>query len=103
MKSIIKSTLVLFALLLILSSCSISYKVSYQTYLEGNPDESLEYRDSIMKISFYTRPNGIYFDIENLTSNNLYLIWDKSYFIEPDGGSSKALNTDILETSKEIR
>jgi ribosomal protein S27E len=77
--------------------------IGYQTYLDGSPNESLEYSDSIMKIKFDTKPNGIYFDIENLTKKNLYLIWDKSYFIEPDGGSSKALNTDILETSKEIR
>ena len=32
----------------------------------------------------------------------MFLIWDKSYFIEPTGNSSKALNTDILETNQKI-
>jgi hypothetical protein len=76
---------------------------SYHTYLDGSPNESLNFKDSIISISFDPRSNGIYFDVENLTKNNLYLIWDKSYFIEPSGNSSKTLNTDILETNSTIR
>lgn len=90
-------------LLLLLSGCKISYLVSYENYIEGTADESLQYSDSTIKITFIPRPNGIAFDIENLTKNNLYLIWDKSYFIEPNGSSSKPLNTDILETNSAIR
>ncbi len=93
----------LFATILILSSCKVSYIVTYQTYLEGNPEESNEFIDSIMKINFDPRPHGIDFDIENLITNNLYLIWDKSYFIEPSGESSKALNQDVLVTASSIR
>lgn len=86
-----------------LSSCSIYYKVEYQTYLEGSPNESLQYRDSLVNVSFDPKPNGIYFNIENLKKNNLYLIWDKSYFIEPNGSSSKSLNIDVFETPSPIR
>jgi hypothetical protein len=86
----------------LISSCKISYLVSYQTYLNGYPKDTLLYNDSIIKVKFETKPNGIYFDIENLTKNNLYLIWDKSYFIKPNGESSKALNSDVLETNSSI-
>jgi len=95
--------LILIVAAFIFSGCKVSYLVTYQTYLEGNPDESNEFIDSIMKINFEPRPHGIFFDIENLTTNNLYLIWDKSYFIEPSGESSKALNQDVLETASSIR
>jgi hypothetical protein len=86
-----------------LGSCKVAYIHSYHTYLDGSPNESLNFRDSIISISFDPRSNGIYFDIENLTKNNLYLVWDKSYFIEPSGNSSKTLNTDILETTSTLR
>lgn len=85
------------------SSCKVSYIAAYQTYLDGNLKPSLQFQDSIIKISFDPRPNGIFFDIENLSNNNLYLIWDKSYFVEPSGNSSKLLNTDILVTTSVIR
>lgn len=84
-------------------SCKVSYLVKYDSFIEGSKDESLQYGDSIIKVVFNPRPNGVTFDIENLTKNNLYLIWDKSYFIEPNGSSSKLLNTDILETNSAIR
>jgi hypothetical protein len=87
----------------ILISCKITYHNTYETYLENSPDESLAFKDSTISITFSPKPNGIWFDIENHAKNNLYLIWDKSYFIEPSGSSSKPLNTDILETNKEIR
>lgn len=97
-----KLNFLIFSLLLV-SGCKISYLVTYENYLVGSPNESLQYSDSILKIAFIPKPNGITFDIENLTKNNLYLIWDKSYFIDPNGGSSKPLNTDILETNSAIR
>jgi hypothetical protein len=103
MKTILKMMLSIIVVSLLLGSCKVSYINSYHTYLYGSPNESLIFRDSIISISFDPRSNGIYFDIENLTKNNLYLIWDKSYFIEPSGNSSKTLNTDILETTSSIR
>ncbi len=86
----------------IVSSCKVSYINTYQTYLKNNPEESLHYQDSIISVTFDVKPFGILFDIENLSEKNLYLIWDKSYFINPDGSTSKALNTDILETNSKI-
>ena len=103
MKSINRAILSILLITFILSSCKVSYLVTYQTYLEDSPGESSEYRDSIINVKFDTKTNGILFDIENLTTNNLYLVWDKSYFIEPNGESSKALNSDVLETTAEIR
>ena len=88
---------------LLFGSCKVTYLVSYDSLIEGSNDESLQYNDSIIKIVFSPRSNGVIFDIENLTKNNLYLIWDKSYFIEPNGSSSKLLNTDILNTNSAIR
>ena len=86
-----------------MGSCKVSYLVAYDTYLEGSKNESLQFSDSIINVVFDPRPNGVIFDIENITKNNLFLIWDKSYFIEPDGNSSKLLNRDILETNSAIR
>ena len=103
MKNNLRMLVYILLLSLILGSCKVSYLCTYQTYLDGSPNESIEFNDSIINVSFSPKPNGIYFDIENLTKNNLYLIWDKSYFIEPSGSSSKPLNTDILETNSAIR
>jgi len=103
MKSFVKAIYIFIVASFIFSSCKVSYIVTYQTYLEGSPEESNEFIDSIMKINFDPRPHGIDFDIENRVTNNLYLIWDKSYFIEPSGESSKALNQDVLETASSIR
>lgn len=93
---------IIILLLGLMAGCKVYYHNTYQTYLEGSPDESLIFKDSLITISFDPKPNGVLFDIQNHTKNNLYLIWDKSYFIEPDGSSSKLLNTDILETNKTI-
>lgn len=85
-----------------ITGCKVSYINTYQTYLMGTQDESLAFKDSLIMVTFDPKPNGIVFDVQNLTKNNLYLIWDKSYFVKPDGSSSKSLNTDVLETSKTI-
>lgn len=103
MKTKFRMLVKLFLISLIFASCKVSYLVSYQTDLENSPNESLQFKDSIISVSFIPIPNGILFDIENLSKNNLYLIWDRSYFIEPSGSSSKLLNTDILETNSAIR
>ena len=102
MKSIVKT--ILFATVAFFcTSCSVSYLVSYQAYIENSPKESLQYSDSTIKVTFNPIINGVVFDIENLTQNNLFLIWDKSYFIEPTGNSTKLLNTDLFETAPEIK
>jgi hypothetical protein len=55
-----------------------------------------------MKFTFFPVPNGIYFEIQNLTNENIFLLWDGSYFIDPTNNSSKALNTDILNTENKV-
>lgn len=103
MKTRSKMFINMFLVSFLLGSCKVSYINTYYTYLENSPNESLQFKDSIISISFDPKTNGIKFDIENLTKNNLYLIWDKSYFIEPNGSSAKPLNTDVLETNSVIR
>jgi hypothetical protein len=83
-------------------SCSLEYKYFYLTYLDNSEDKTLAYQDSILKFSFYPQPNGIYFEIQNLSNENIFLLWDGSYFIDPSNNSSKALNTDILSTENKI-
>lgn len=86
----------------IMVGCKVSYLYTYDTYLENSPIKSLTFTDSLIRVDFYPLPNGVQIDIENLSPQNLYLDWEQSYFIKPDGSTSKALNTDILETSKDI-
>ncbi|MBW1613976.1 MAG: hypothetical protein JRJ57_08405 [Deltaproteobacteria bacterium] len=70
--------------------------------MEQSENKDLKYNDSILSFQFWPQPNGIYFQVENLTANNIFLIWDKTYFIGPNGNSFKALNTDILETQDKL-
>jgi len=55
-----------------------------------------------MKFTFLPEPNGIWFEIQNLSNENIFLLWDGSYFVDPTGNSSKALNMDILTTENKI-
>jgi hypothetical protein len=87
----------------LLESCKVTYQVSYDTLIEGSKDGALQYNDSLVKIVLNPQANGVFFEIENYTKNSLYLIWDKSYFIEPNGGSSKLFNPDIFITTSIIR
>lgn len=106
-------------LLSLLTSCSYKYRYIYNTYVEStniknehtyldqNSKDStasnpLSYQDSLFKFIFYPQPNGVYFEIQNLSDYNIYLLWDESYFIDPSNNSSKALNTDILNTQLKI-
>ena len=102
MKTNLRIIILIVAGCLIIGGCKVLYHHTYYTYLENSPDESLQFKDSVISVIFSVKPNGISFDIKNLTKNNMYLIWDKSYFIDPKGNSSKALNTDVLETNKKI-
>jgi len=49
----------------------------------------------------YIRHNGVYFSIKNLNSKPAFLEWDRCYFIDPAGNSSKALNVDLLQENSE--
>jgi hypothetical protein len=99
----IRGVLLVCLLLFLLSSChTVEYLYKYQTYVEPGHNNDLKYSDSLLRFQFIPAPNGIQFTIENLTSSNLFLIWDKSYIIFPDGNSHKLLNTDILKTDQKL-
>jgi hypothetical protein len=116
MKAKLIFTIVLIALL---ASCSYKYHYIYHSYVENsnikNSPAALEnniqdtallnplpYQDSLLKFTFFPQPNGIFFEIQNLSDNNIFLLWDESYFIDPNNNSSKALNTDILNTQQKV-
>lgn len=85
-----------------LASCSLNYTYVYLTHLDNSKDKTLTYQDSIMKFTFSPTPNGIFFEIQNLSSENIFLLWDGTYISDPTGNSSKALNKDLLETKDKI-
>lgn len=85
-----------------ISSCSVNYELSYDTYLENSEPKGLRFQDDSFIFNFIPVSNGIFFSINNLTDTTAFLIWDKSYFIEPDGNSYKAINLDLLKVEDEI-
>ncbi len=98
-------------LILFLTSCSYKYRYVYKSHVENTnigyiKDTSftipLCYQDSVLQFTFFPKPNGIVFKIQNKSNENVFLLWDKSYFINPNNNSSKALNTDILNTQIKI-
>jgi len=94
---------ILFLLIFIVASCATQYRVVYDTYLEKSDNKSLTFQDENFYFEFLPVPNGVYFKIKNLTTKPAVLIWDRSYFIEPDNNSYKLLNTDILHEEEETR
>ncbi len=94
--------LIIICIVLLLSSCKLEYSYFYLTSLDGSKNKTLTIQDSIMKFTFLPEPNGIWFEIENLSDENIFLLWDGSYFVDPTGNSSKALNMDILTTENKI-
>jgi hypothetical protein len=90
------------ALFSLISCSTVETLYKYDTFVEPQTGQNLAYSDSILKFEFVPAPNGIYFQIENLTNKNIFLVWDGTYFITPNGNSSKALNTDILNTEQKL-
>lgn len=89
----------LLATCLILAGCGTQYSLLYNTkvaadFRSENTDPFTFYIDPV--------PNGIIFTVRNNSDQTAKIIWDKSYFIMPDGNSYKALNTDILKEEQEI-
>lgn len=87
---------------LLLSGCSTTYLISYDTYLINSQDKSLSHNDDKFSFSFIPVSNGIYFAIKNNTNQSAYLVWDKSYFIAPSGNSFKALDYDAILVTDEV-
>jgi hypothetical protein len=82
-----------------LTGCGTQYSLLYKT------DVVTAFKnDSSEPLTFAIDPlyNGIIFTVRNNSDQTARIIWDKSYFIMPDGNSYKALNTDILKEEKEI-
>ena len=92
----------LFCLAFLFSSCSNTYMVLYQTQLKDSNEKTLEIRDSLFIIDLHPVPNGIYFRIQNLGQQQAILKWDNCYFIGPDGNSSKAANSDLMNMPEEL-
>lgn len=87
---------------LIIISCSTTFNVAFDTYLSKSPTKALSYSDEKFDFNFIPVSNGIWFTIKNNTEQTAYLIWDKSYFIDPSGNSYKALNYDVIAITDEV-
>lgn len=94
--------LAVLALLILASGCSAKYKfwLVYETETESRRNAELHEGD--LRFDVIPAHNGIMFSIENRSDQSATLIWDKSYFILPNGNSYKALNTDVLQEDKEV-
>jgi hypothetical protein len=87
---------------IVLFGCSSSYFIKYDTYLpNSDPSKTLQFKDDKFDFTFLPRENGIWFTIKNITNKPAILEWDRCYFVDPSGNSSKALNVDLLEGNKE--
>lgn len=82
-----------------IAGCSTQYSLLYKA--DVKPNFKTENND---QLTFNLLPlyNGILFSVHNNSDQTARIIWDKSYFIMPDGNSFRALNTDILKEQKEI-
>jgi hypothetical protein len=87
--------LVCTAPLIVISSCTpLHYVIKYNAHLLNSEPKSLVYKDTLFDFEFNPVPNGVYFNITNLSNVPAILEWDRCYFIEPTGNSSRALNVD---------
>lgn len=98
MKNIVL-TLVIFSIIFI-TGCATKYSVIYESVLSKS--ENLLSIEDEFEFIFFPTYNGIVFEIRNNSDQTARIIWDKSYFIMPDGNSFKALNTDILKEDYEV-
>jgi hypothetical protein len=93
-----KRLLILLAYLapfIVISNCaSRHFAVEYSAHLLNSEPKSLVYKDTFFVFEFNPVPNGLYFNITNLTNVPAILEWDRCYFIDPTGNPSRALNVD---------
>jgi len=80
--------------IVVIFSCTPRYITEYHTHLSNSDPKSLEFKDSLFVFEFLPVPNGLYFNITNLSNVPAILEWDRCYFIEPTGNPSRALNVD---------
>ena len=87
-----------------LAGCGSSvYLTRYDTYLlnSTSPSLPLQLKDDKFEFDFTPLKSGVCFSIKNLTNKLAFLEWDRCYFIDPAGSSSKAVNTDLLQENTE--
>jgi hypothetical protein len=80
------------------SGCTVNYSLEYDTTLKHNETSG----NNDLDFKFTPLYNGVMFTIVNNSDETARILWDKSYFIMPNGNSSKALNPDLLREEKEI-
>jgi hypothetical protein len=85
---------------MVLGGCCTTFRVVYATEIDGA--DSLRFEDAEFAFSFLPVYNGVVFEIYNKTDTPAYLNWDKTYFVQPDGNSFKAVNADILITADKL-
>jgi hypothetical protein len=91
------ASLVCAASFIVISSCApFHYVVEYHTHLLTSEPKSLVYKDSLFDFEFHPVPNGLYFNITNLSDVKATVVWNSCYFIDPTGNPSRALNVDHL-------
>ena len=79
------------------SGCSTLYEVSYGMTLDGHAKgDALCVEKDELHFRFYPTPAGVAFELENKSDEDAILDWTKSYFVAPDGTSSKPLQTETL-------
>jgi hypothetical protein len=95
-------SLVCVASFIIISGCTpFHYTTEYNTHLLNSDPQSLVYKDTLFVFKFNPVPNGIYFNITNLSNVPAMLVWNSCYFIDPTGNPSRALNIDgIIEDTR---
>jgi len=96
------SLVLLLGLLPLLFSCSTTFTAWYDTRLDPPQSDPLKLEDDKFAFQFQPLNNGIYFKVFNKTDKPAYLVWEKSFFIQPDGNSYKAANTDLLDTASKL-
>jgi len=78
-----------------------TYITVYESHLDKSSPKSLQFKDDKFEFEFSPYPNGVYFMVKNINGIPAFMIWDRCYFVEPNGNSSKALNVDELGESSD--
>jgi hypothetical protein len=94
MKHFIISLVCTISIAVLFGCTSYHYFTEYTTHLVNSEPKSLAYKDTVFNFEFLPVPNGVYFNITNLSDIPAILEWDRCYFIEPTGNPSRALNVD---------
>ena len=86
-----------------LAGCQTTYAIEYVFELDREDRSgSLSYSDDRFMFTFQPSPSGLIFSIANHSGEDAVLVWDGCYFVDPDGNSYKAFNTDALEEAEPI-